>query len=131
MCRLLLLVAFACALASRGAPAAEMLIVVQRSALAGVRHYEAARVWREIRVGDRLGLVREGSNPYDPSAIRVEWRGRKLGYLPRHDNAGAARQLDRGVLLEGRVVELRENRNRSRRIELEIVAPLARLERAE
>jgi hypothetical protein len=78
-----------------------------------------------MRVGDRLRLVRETANPYDASAVRVEWRGRTLGYLPRHDNAAAARQLDRGVPLEGRVVELRENRNRSRRIEFEIVAPLA------
>jgi hypothetical protein len=105
--------------------AAEAIIVVQRAALAGLRHYEAPRVWREMRVGDRLRLVREAGNPYDASAIRVEWRERKLGYLPRQDNAAAARQLDRGVPLEGRIVELRENRNRSLRIEFEIVAPLA------
>jgi hypothetical protein len=105
--------------------AAEAAIVVQRAALAGLRHYDAPRVWREMRVGDRLSLVREAGNPYDASAVRVEWRGRKLGYLPRHGNAGPARQLDRGMPLEGRVVELRENRNRSLRIEFEIVAPLA------
>ena len=107
------------------ARAAEAVIVVQRAALAGYRHYEGAGVWRDLRIGDRLQLVREPENPHDASAVRVEWRGRKLGYLPRGDNAVAARQLDRGVALAGRVAVLHENRNRSRRIELEIVAPLA------
>jgi HIRAN domain-containing protein len=105
--------------------AAEAVFVVQRAKLAGLRHYEAPGVWREIRVGDRLRLVREPANPHDASAVRVEWRGRMLGYLARRDNAAAARQLDRGVPLEGRVVELRENRNRSLRFEFEVVAPLA------
>jgi hypothetical protein len=105
--------------------AAETVIVVQRCALAGFRHYDAARVWRDLRVGDRLQLVREPDNTHDPRAVRVEWRGRKLGYLPRSDNAAAARQLDHGVPLAGRVAELRENRNRSLRLELDIVAPFA------
>jgi len=105
--------------------AAEAVFVVQRATLAGLRHYEAPGVWRDMRVGDRLRLVREAANPHGASAIRVEWRGRKLGYLARRDNAAAARQMDRGVPLEGRVVELRENRNRSRRFEFEVIAPLA------
>ena len=105
--------------------AAETVIVVERCALAGYRHYDAAQVWRELRVGDRLQLVREPDNTHDARAVRVEWRGRKLGYLPRGDNAAAARQLDYGVPLAGRVAELRENRNRSLRLELEIVAPFA------
>ena len=105
--------------------AAEAVFVVQRATLAGLRHYEAPGVWREIRVGDRLRLVREPANPHDAGAVRVEWRGRMLGYLARRDNAAAARQMDRGVPLEGRVVELRENRNRSLRFEFEVVAPLA------
>src|SRR5689334_23732236 len=33
-----------------------------------------------------LDLVREPENPHDANAVRVEWRGRKLGYVPRRDN---------------------------------------------
>ncbi|HEU0290667.1 MAG TPA: HIRAN domain-containing protein [Burkholderiales bacterium] len=106
------------------APAAEAFIVVQRSLLAGFRHYEGGEAWRNMALGDRLHLVREGDNPYDANAIRVEWRGVKLGYLPRRDNAAVARQMDRGAPLEARVASLRENRNRSVRVELEVVAPL-------
>jgi hypothetical protein len=105
--------------------AAEAVIVVQRSPLAGFRHYEGGEAWRHMAVGNRLQLVREPHNPYDANAVRVEWRGVKLGYVPRRDNAAVARQLDRGTTLEARVAALRENRNRSVRIEIEIVAPLA------
>ena len=104
--------------------AADAAIIVQRSPLAGFRHYDGAELWREMKAGDRLELVREPENPYDAGAIRVEWRGRKLGYVPRRDNAAVARQLDRGMPLEARVAALRENRNRSVRIEFEVIAPL-------
>ena len=111
-------------LGSVSALAAEAAIIVQRSPLAGFRHYDGIEVWRDMKSGDRLELVREPENPYDAGAIRVEWRGHKLGYVPRHDNAAVARQLDRGTPLEARVAALRENRNRSVRIEFEVIAPL-------
>lgn len=104
--------------------AAEAVIVVQRSPLAGYRHYGGHAVFRDMRPGDRLELVREPDNPYDANAVRVEWRGVMLGYVPRRDNAAVARQMDRGNALEARVAALRENRNRSVRIEFEVVAPL-------
>jgi len=113
------------ATATTPAPAAEAVIVVQRSLLAGFRHYEGVESWRQLAVGDRLELVRETDNPYDANAVRVEWRGRLLGYVPRRDNAAVARQLDRGAALDARVAALHENRNRSVRIEFEVVAPLA------
>lgn len=104
--------------------AADAVIIVQRSPLAGFRHYDGAGFWRDMKAGDRLELVREPENPYDSAAIRVEWRGRMLGYVPRRDNTAVARQLDRGTPLEARIAALRENRNRSVRIEFEVVAPL-------
>ena len=103
---------------------AEAVIVVQRSPLAGFRHYEGAEIWRDMKPGDRLQLVRETDNPYDANAVRVEWRGVTLGYVPRRDNAAVARQMDRGTALEARVALLRENRNRTVRVEFEVVVPL-------
>jgi len=107
------------------APAAEAVIVVQRSPLAGFRHHDAAATWRHLTVGDRLQLVREEDNPYDANAVRVEWRGVKLGYVPQRDNAAVARQMDRGAALEARVAVLRGNRNRSVRVEFDVVVGLA------
>jgi hypothetical protein len=118
------LICCACACWASSQPAADAVIVVQRSPLAGFRHHDAPAVWRDVRAGDRLELVREPDNPHDPNAIRVEWRGRTLGYLPRSDNAAVARQLDRGAALRASVARLTENRNRSVRLEIEVVASL-------
>lgn len=117
-------IGFAATIHALPVPAVEAFFVVQRSPLAGFRHYDGPEFWREIRAGDRLELVREPENPYDAGAIRVEWRGHKLGYVPQRDNAAIARQMDRGTPLEARVAALRQNRNRSLRIELEVTAPL-------
>ena len=116
---------FAALGAAPSARAAEAVIVVQRSPLAGFRHYEGREVWRDLKAGDRLQLVREPQNPYDANAVRVDWRGVVLGYVPRSENAAVARQMDRGAALEARIAALRENRNHSVRVEFEIVAPLA------
>jgi hypothetical protein len=104
--------------------AADAVIVMQRSPLAGFRHYEAREAWPALSVGERLALVREPDNPYDANAVRVEWRGRMLGYVPRRENAAIARHMDRGTALVARIAALRENRNGTVRMEFEIVAPL-------
>lgn len=95
-------------------------LLVQSSPLAGFRYNEAAEVWPVLRVGDALELVREADNPHDPSAVRVEWRGRKLGYVPRRENAALAWGLDRGTLLRARVSRRAEHPNPARRIEFEV-----------
>ena len=95
-------------------------ILVQNSPLAGSQYYAAARVWDEIRVGDRLTLVREADNRHDRHAIRVEWHGHKLGYVPRAENRAAARALDAGERLEARVTRLRDDPDPWRRIEFSV-----------
>ena len=117
-------ITFAAVLAIPCARAADAVIVVQRSPLAGFRHYGGGEVLRDLKPGARLELVREPENPYDANAVRVEWRGVKLGYVPRRDNAAVARQLDRGAALDARLAGVRESRNRSVRLEFEVVAPL-------
>lgn len=86
-------------------------IVIQNSPLAGFRYYEGRSLWDELRVGDALALVREPDNPFDPNAVRIEWRGHKLGYVPRRENGRLARQMDHGAAVEARITELRRSRN--------------------
>ena len=113
-----------------GAPAAALAqpvaarIVVQSSPLAGFRHYEAPNLWEEVRIGDELALVREPDNAHDRNAVRVDWRGFKLGYVPRAQNEAVARQLDRGTALVARVSRIQHTRAPNRRIEFEIHLPL-------
>jgi hypothetical protein len=99
-------------------------ILVQSSPLAGFRHYEAPALWGEVRQGDELTLVREPGNAHDTNAVRVDWRGLTLGYVPRAENAAVARQMDRGNPLLARVSRLQKTRAPNRRIEFEILLPL-------
>lgn len=94
--------------------------LVQSSPLAGFRYGEAAEVMPLLRPGDALELSREADNPHDPNAVRVEWRGRKLGYVPRRQNAAIAWGLDRGTAMRARISKLAEHANPARRIEFEI-----------
>jgi hypothetical protein len=82
-------------------------ILVQSAALAGSQYYAVSEVWSQIRPGDRLTLTREPDNRHDRNAIRVDWNGRQLGYVPRAENRAVAAALDRGEQLEARVSRLR------------------------
>lgn len=95
-------------------------LLVQGAPLAGFRYYAAAEIWHELRVGDALELARESDNPHDANAIAVTWRGRKLGYVPRRDNATLAWGLDRGERLQARISRLAPHPNPARRIEIEV-----------
>ena len=108
------------ALHAQGEAQAAVRLLVQSSPLAGYRHAEAPEVWPLLRVGDRLQLAREPDNPHDANAVRVLWQGRKLGYVPRAENAALAWALDRGESLQARISVLREHRNGRRRMEFEV-----------
>ena len=60
----------------------------------------------------------------DANAVRVEWQGHKLGYVPRRDNAAVARHLDRGGRVEARVSKLKAHRNPWQRVEFEVFVGL-------
>ncbi len=104
--------------------AAEARIIVQQSPLAGFQYYDGKVLWDNMRVGDALVLVREAQNPHDANAVRVEWKGQPLGYLPRRDNADVARQMDRGEKLQARIVRLTEARNPWQRVQFEVYAEM-------
>ena len=117
----LLLASLLCAVLAGNPAAAESIrILVQRSPLAGSQYYAASAVWSQIRVGDRLTLVREADNRHDRRAVRVEWQGWQLGYVPRAENHAVARALDAEERLEGRVLHLRDDPDPWRRVEFEV-----------
>lgn len=119
---LLLCAAAACVLAfsARADDRGRVRLLVQSSPLAGFRFHDAARVWPELKAGDALELSREPDNPHDANAIRVEWRGRVLGYVPRSQNAALAWGLDRGAALRARISRLQSHPNPARRVEFEV-----------
>jgi len=109
---------FAASLLHAAQPA--MRILVQSSPVAGFQFHEGKQVWDQLKVGDALMLVREPGNAHDARAVRVEWNGHMLGYVPRAENDALARQLDRGNRLEARIVRLTKHRDPWKRIEFEV-----------
>ena len=99
-------------------------ILLQDSPLAGFQYHAGKALWPQMRAGDALALVREPDNPHDARAVRVEWRGHKIGYVPRRENADVARLLDRGQALTARIVRLAEVRDPWSRVRFEILIPL-------
>jgi hypothetical protein len=99
-------------------------ILVQTSFVAGFQHHHGKRLYSSMKVGDALILVREPGNVHDANAIRVEWHGHIIGYVPRNENETLARQFDFGNRLEGRITRLSKHRDPNRRVEMEIYVPL-------
>ncbi|MBK7564377.1 MAG: HIRAN domain-containing protein [Propionivibrio sp.] len=95
-------------------------ILVQSSPLAGSQYYSAAKMWNKIKPGDRLTLTREPDNRHDRNAVRVDWNGHQLGYVPRAENRAVARALDAGEKLEARVSVLRDDPDPWKRVEFEV-----------
>jgi hypothetical protein len=103
---------------------ADASIIVQQSPLAGFQFYDGKVLWDEMKAGDVLTLVREHDNPHDANAVRVEWKGSRLGYVPRRENAGVARQMDRGAPVKARIVKLTQARNPWQRVLFEVYVDL-------
>ncbi len=116
--RILVLAVLVSSLLGAAQPASRILI--QSSPLAGFQFHEGKQVWDQLKVGDALALVREPGNPHDARAVRVEWNGHMLGYVPRAENEAVARQLDLGNKLEARIVRLTKHRDPWKRIEFEV-----------
>ncbi len=119
-----LLLTISLALWLTAAQAEGVRILVQSSPLAGSQYYAVGELWREMRVGDRLDLIREPDNRHDRNAIRVEWRGHKLGYVPRAENRAVAAAMDQGDALVARIARLTEHANPWRRVEFEVFVEL-------
>jgi hypothetical protein len=106
------------------ASAGQILMLVQRTPLAGSQYYAVEARWNELRVGDALSLEREPDNRHDARAIRIRWQGEPLGYLPRARNRAVSAAMDRGQKLVGRIAELTRHPDPWRRVVVEVYAEL-------
>lgn len=100
--------------------AAPRRVELQKSPVAGFQYHQGEAVWPQLAVGTYLDLVREPDNVHDGRAVRVDWQGHKIGYLPRIDNAAVSQLLDRGERLATEIVALRTSRNPWDRVELAV-----------
>lgn len=100
--------------------AAPRKVELQRSPVAGFQYHQGEAIWPLLTVGAFLSLVREPGNAHDPRAVRVDWQGQKLGYVPRIDNAAVSHLLDAGHALHAEIVTLRDSDNPWDRVEFAI-----------
>ncbi|MFZ5557552.1 MAG: HIRAN domain-containing protein [Pseudomonadota bacterium] len=95
-------------------------ILLQTSPVAGFQYHDGEFAWPFLRPGDRLALIREPENRHDGRAVRIEWEGLKLGYLPRHENHAVAQLLDRDEQLHARILALRESSDPWERVQVAV-----------
>jgi HIRAN domain len=94
--------------------------LLQISPVAGFQFHEGERLWESLAVGDALALVREAANRYDARAVRLDWQGQKIGYIPAVDNAAVSQLLDRGRCLSACITQLRMSGNPWQRVEVQV-----------
>jgi len=95
-------------------------VELQRSPIAGFQYHSGETVWPLLMVGTTLELVRESGNAYDHRAVRVDWQGQKLGYVPRIDNAAVCHLLDTGKEVSAEIVAMRDSDNPWDRVEFAV-----------
>ena len=77
--------------------------------MAGTSYIKDEAVFNEMKVGDRMVLLREPDNRFDENAILVlDNKKRKAGYIPEKDNIVFARLMDAGKFLVAKVIRLEE-----------------------
>lgn len=96
--------------------------VLLRAAVAGFTHAQGPVVFPQLTPGDALQLVRKPANPYDARAVRIDWRGHKLGYVPRENNEDIARRLDAGEALTAAIGTVTQQASAWDAVEFEITA---------
>lgn len=103
------------------AAGARRSILLQASPVAGFQYHNGEAVWAWLSAGQALDLFREADNSHDEKAVRIEWQGHKIGYVPRMENHAVAQLLDRGEKLSARIAGLKESRNPWERVRFEVL----------
>jgi len=88
------------------APDSHAEFELDRFFIAGFRFHEGPGMIGRMRAGDRLSLRAEPDNPYDGGAVRMEFAGRHMGYVPRSQNAVVGRLLAQRAPVSCRILAL-------------------------
>jgi len=64
--------------------------------IAGFNYWDGLEFVQELKAGDKLELKAEEENPFDPRAVALCLRGKKIGYVPREYNGTLSQMLHFG-----------------------------------
>lgn len=84
--------------------------------VAGFQYHAGLTLLDRLVSGQPLELVREPDNPHDVQAVRIDWQGHKLGYVPREHNAEIAARLDDGEALRAHIIDIAPDAEPWRRV---------------
>ncbi|MDE2388538.1 MAG: HIRAN domain-containing protein [Betaproteobacteria bacterium] len=93
---------------------------LQISPVAGFQCHRGETLCPQLATGQSVTLTREPDNRFDQHAVRIDWQGEKLGYIPAKDNAAISQLLDRGETMSALIVGLKKSNNPWERIEVEV-----------
>ena len=63
--------------------------------IAGVQHHPGMKeVIKDLEVGNVLDLVPDPENKFDPNAVRIEYKGNMLGFVPKKFSSEVVGILD-------------------------------------
>ena len=77
---------------------------LETSTIAGFQYYQGDAIWTQLYAG----------------AVRIDYQGHKLGYLPKLDNVTASQLLDRLERIEGCIAKLQVSDDPWQRVEVEV-----------
>jgi len=95
--------------------------------VAGFRFHDGPQLLAQIHTGMPLELAAEPHNPHDARAIRIEFHGRHIGYVPRSDNGPLSRLLQTGAPLSARVLSVKREGERWDAVRVAVSMPVGGL----
>jgi len=87
-------------------PATSQAYATNMFFVAGFQYHRGPALVDEMREGDSLDMIPEPHNPYDPLAVRLEWNGVMIGYVPRSENQVVNSLLQQDAPLESFIYEV-------------------------
>ena len=62
--------------------------------VAGVQFHELDSIIDDLEEGDTLELTPEPTNKFDSNAVRLEWEGTMIGYVPKKHSSAVSAMLE-------------------------------------
>lgn len=94
--------------------------LLNRFTIAGFQYHDGPTLLHSLSPGQALALIAEPDNPFDAFAVRMDYQGRKLGYVPRSDNRHISRLLRQDVHVWCRVFKTDEDEWPWRAVRVEV-----------
>ena len=64
--------------------------------VAGFSYYQGALVFSDMKIGSRIDLIGDEDNKHDDYAVELQFKGKKIGYIPKSDNQEISKIIKSG-----------------------------------